>query len=162
MSIEQGYSWDQPTIEKPKEDGEYTLLPPGEYRFTVLKFDRARHEGSAKLPPCNKAVIYLKVDGLEHGEVVMKNNLFLHPKCEGLICQFGVAIGQRQHGEPLNIPALFSDMIGRGGTVKIKHRTKDEKTYNDIDRFLDPPTNGTAAAPATAPAADAVEEEIPF
>lgn len=173
MSTEQGYSWDQPTIEKPKEDGEFTLLEPGEYPFTVLKFERSRHEGSAKLPPCNKAIIYINVDGGALGTTVIKNNLFLHPKCEGLICQFAAAIGQRKHGDPLDIPGLFSDMAGRAGTVKLKHREHDGKTYNEIDRFLDPPGYNNGAAPAqaqlpamaqagTQAAAADEEEEIPF
>ncbi len=160
MSTEQGYSWDQPTIQAPKEDGEFTLLEPGDYRFTVLKFERARHEGSEKLPPCNKAVIFIEVDGGDLGRTVIKNNLFLHPKTEGLICQFAAAIGQRKHGDPLDIPGLFRDMPGRGGIVKIKHRTHKDKTYNEIDRFLDPPENGAAPAPAGAFATET--EEIPF
>ena len=53
------------TIEHDGSD--WVLLPPGEYPFTVEKFERARFAGSAKLPPCNQAKLTLTVgddDGL--------------------------------------------------------------------------------------------------
>lgn len=44
------------------KDDDFALLPEGDYNFTVVKFNRGRHNGSAKLPACNKAEIELKVD----------------------------------------------------------------------------------------------------
>ena len=52
--------WD---CEITSEGGEFTLLPDGDYPFTVTKFERQRFDGSAKLPPCNKAELTLSVDG---------------------------------------------------------------------------------------------------
>ena len=51
--------WDS-TIEN---DSTFTLLPEGVYPFTVTGFERARHNGSAKLDPCPKAVLTIEIDG---------------------------------------------------------------------------------------------------
>ena len=51
--------WDD---EIENEGGGWVLLPEGEYDFIVEKFERGRHEGSAKIPPCNKAVLTLGMD----------------------------------------------------------------------------------------------------
>lgn len=44
--------WDS---EVTNEQREFVLLPAGDYLFTVQSFERARYEGSAKLPPCSMA-----------------------------------------------------------------------------------------------------------
>ena len=94
--MNQEIGWDD-AIEN---DSEFTLLPEGDYQFMVIKFERARHNGSDKLPPCNKAIITLEVtDGTNTAQIT--HNLFLHRKCEGMLCAFFTAIGQRQHGERL-------------------------------------------------------------
>lgn len=121
------------------DDGSgFVLLEPGEYDYTVTKFERARHPGSAKLPPCNKAVITLKI-----GEEVIKTNLFLHSKCEGLLCQFFRSIGARKSGQTITMD--WSKVVGARGRCKIKIRDWEgrdgEIRYsNEVDRFLDPPT----------------------
>lgn len=135
MSEERAYDWDE-TIEQPSEGGGgYTLFEPGTYRFSVKTFERGRHNGSDKLPPCNKAIITLEVNGGPQGVATIQNNFFLHSKCEGLLASFFTAIGDRKHGDPLvmNWPGT----LGKDGYVKIKHRTHDGKTYNDVQYFLD-------------------------
>ena len=62
MTTNNGYEigWDD-QIEK---DGpEFVLLPEGDYDFTVIDFERGRHGGSDKLPPCHKAIVHIKVEG---------------------------------------------------------------------------------------------------
>ena len=125
------------------------LLPDGEYDFTVKKFDRARHNGSDKLPPCNKAVLTLEVtDG--KNKTTIEHNLFLHQKTEGFLCEFFTAIGQRKHGEALrmNWPAV----VGAKGRCKVyvdKWTGKDgqQKEANKIKKFVAPKAD--SAAPAT-------------
>ena len=163
------YSWDEDPIEKPNEMGEFRVLPPGEYDFTVVKLERGRHEGSAKLPPCNKATVFLKFNGCEHGETTLRHNLFLHSKCDGLLCQFFAGIGQRRHGEPLRMD--WSRVVGSRGRAELEVRSYTKKgetklrEINDINRFFDPPTASGFTPPAPAPApAPAVEDDdvIPF
>ena len=84
-------------------DNTFVILPEGEYDFTVISFERGRHPGSEKLPPCHKAIITLKLYDSKGNEAELKHNLFLHSKCEGMLCNFFTAIGQRKRGEPLRM-----------------------------------------------------------
>jgi hypothetical protein len=148
-------SWDD-TIQN--DGASFQLLPEGDYPFTVKKFERARHGGSAKLPPCNKAVLTLEVDGGELGPVTVETNLFLHTKTEGLVCNFFRSIGQRRHGDKQTMN--WNAVPGSAGRCRIRQRTwvgnRDGKEHqsNEVDRFLDPPaTAEQATEPAAEPAA---------
>ena len=44
------YGWEDEIV---NEGGDFVLLPEGDYDFTVAKYERARYDGSAKMPPCN-------------------------------------------------------------------------------------------------------------
>lgn len=129
-----------------ENDGpEFILLPEGDYNFTVTRFERERYNGGKKLPACNKAVLYLKIFAPE-GEVTIKHNLFLHSKCEGLLCAFFICIGQRKHGEKLAMN--WNAVVGAKGKAKIGIRkwTNDkgeEFSSNDVKRFYEPEDNGT-------------------
>ncbi len=121
---------------------EFELLPEGDYNFRVVKFDRARHPGSDKLPSCNKAVVTLEVsDGVHTG--LIQHNLFLHRKTEGLLCAFFTAIGQRKHGEKLN--PHWEQIVGASGTCKVgirpwTGRNGEKRESNQIERFYEPGT----------------------
>ncbi|NLU24128.1 MAG: DUF669 domain-containing protein [Clostridiales bacterium] len=137
-------SWDD-VIQK--DSAGFALLPAGTYKFTVTKMERARHAGSAKLPPCNKAELTLTIDGGEHGAVSITHNLFLHTKCEGLLCAFFESIGQRKHGDPL-VPK-WNAIVGSSGMCELEvHRyTKKDGTdgeSNQVKNFL-PPEEPTLA-----------------
>lgn len=112
--------WDD-TIQK---DSEFVLLEPGEYWFTVEKFERARHTPNPQstsnnpLPPCNKAVLTLKIQTREGEEKKVKHNLFLHSRTEGMVSAFFGAIGQKKHGEQLRMN--WQMVIGAVGVTSIK------------------------------------------
>ena len=93
------YGWDD-QIEKDSPD--FVTLPEGDYDFEVTDFERGRHAGSDKLPPCNKATVSLRIEAAE-GVTVIKHNLFLHSITEGMLCAFFSAIGQRQKGEKITM-----------------------------------------------------------
>lgn len=125
-----------------ENDGpEYLLLPEGDYDFTVIGFDRERHPGSAKLPPCNKAVLSIQIDTPE-GRATIRHNLFLHSKCEGLLCSFFSSIGQRKHGEKLRMN--WNSVPGSKGRCKvgirewISERDGEKKQSNEIKKFYEP------------------------
>ena len=83
-TIEREYNWND-VIEN---DGPvWVLLPEGTYPFTVAGLERKRHPGSAKLPSCFKAELTIAIEGAE-GTANIQHNLFLHSKCEGLLCAF--------------------------------------------------------------------------
>ena len=93
-STSREFGWD----DEIQRDDTFQVLPEGDYRFTVTRFERARHSGSEKIPACPKAVLTVAVSNAgASGEV--QTNLFLHSKFEWKLCQFFVSIGQRKHGE---------------------------------------------------------------
>lgn len=130
------FGWDD---EIERDGAEYILLPEGDYDFEVIDFERARHEGSDKLPPCNKAIVHIKIEGKDEngnqGVAIIRHQLFLHSKTEGLLCAFFTGIGQRKKGERLKMN--WSLVPGSRGRAKVGIRTYDGKKYNEIKKFYE-------------------------
>ena len=142
--IEKELDWDAEI----SRESDFVLLPEGDYDFKVTGFERARHEGSAKLPPCNKAVITLEIESAE-GKVYIKHNLFLHTKCEGLISAFFIGIGQKKHGEPLKMN--WNNVIGATGRCRITVRewinnNGEKMQSNEVKKFYEPKTSVSQTA----------------
>lgn len=122
------------------DGGPYEVLPEGDYSFQVEKFERARHPGSDKIPPCNKAVLTLSVtDGTHSGTVMV--NLFLYTKFEWKLCQFFTAIGQRKHGEAIRMN--WNNVPGATGVCRVKIRKwtgndGKQRDGNEVDTFYAP------------------------
>ena len=150
MAEEREFGWD----DEIENDSEFQILPGGDYNFTVTGFERGRHQGSAKLPPCNKAIITLNVADGKGNQGTIKHNLFLHTKTEGMLCAFFTAIGQRKHGEKCRMN--WSAVVGATGRCKIGiHEYTSTKTgevlkSNEIKKFYEP--TGTQAEPTQSPA----------
>lgn len=131
-----------------ENDGpDFTLLPAGDYDFTVTEFERQRHNGTEKLPPCNKAVVSLKFETPE-GTTTIKHNLFLHTKTEGMLCAFFTAIGQRKKGEKLTMN--WNSVVGSTGRAKLKIRkwtneNGELKQFNEVQKFYEPDENKPAS-----------------
>lgn len=135
-TVEREFGWDD-TIEN---DGKFITLPDGDYNFTVVDFERGRHNGSPNLPACNKAVIHLVIESPQ-GRIPVKENLFLHTKCEGILCSFFTSIGQRKHGEKLQMN--WSKVIGAKGRCKLGTRTwtkndGETATANEVKKYYAP------------------------
>lgn len=129
-------NWDDP-IEHDSPD--WVLLPAGDYDFEVTAFERQRHNGSEKLPPCNKAVVTLRFES-EAGVTTINHNLFLHTITEGMLCQFFAGIGQRKKGEKLTMN--WNSVVGSKGRAKLKVRdwkTKDgePRQSNEVQKFYE-------------------------
>lgn len=95
-------SWDD-IIEN---DNEFTVLPEGDYDFTIVDLERKRFEGSAKMSACPKAEVSIKIYDRNNQSVsstTVKENLLLNRKMEWKLCQFFTSIGLRKHGEPLKM-----------------------------------------------------------
>ena len=137
MENDRELGWEDPI----ENDGpDFEILPKGDCDFEVLSYERGRHPGSEKLPPCNKAVLSVKLTS-PAGQTTVKHNLFLHTKTEGMLCAFFAAIGQRQHGQKMTMN--WNKVPGSKGRCKIDIRTfkKDngeEQKYNEIKKFYEP------------------------
>jgi len=130
------------------KDEAFSLLPEGDYNFTITGFERGRYAGGDKLPECNKAVITIKVDdGVNTGTIV--HNFFLLDTWENRIGAFFLAIGLKKKGEPVSI-AKFSDCIGKTGRCKVivdeyTNRQGSKNKSNRISTFYEPqPQTGMA------------------
>lgn len=138
--------WDD-VIEK---ENDFTLLPEGDYDFTVTAFERARHEGSDNIPPCKKAIVSIHIDSPK-GSTTIKHYLFLHSKCEGKLSAFFIGIGQKKPGEPLRMN--WNNVIGAKGRCHVyidnwKHKvTGEDMQSNKIRKFYEP--SSAQAVPQT-------------
>lgn len=135
QNVERELGWDD---EIQKDAGEFTVLPAGDYDFTVAKFERGRFSGSEKMPACNQAKLELTVHSPEHGDVTVFHNLFLHTKTEGLLSNFFAGIGQKKKGEPLRMN--WNAVVGARGRLKLEinkftGRDGEEKTNNQVKTF---------------------------
>ena len=133
---ERAMDWED-TIEN---ESNFRIIPEGDYSFTVSKLTRARHNGSAKVGPCPKAILYLDV---------------VTPEGVGLLCAFFTCIGQRKHGQPLKMNwATVPGARGRAhiGVRKwIGEKDNQEHESNEVTRFLDPETAPAAPTPSFTP-----------
>jgi len=147
----QGYELDwEGAIE---HDSEFVLFPAGDYNFTVTNFERGRYPGGDKLPPCNKAVLSLELEGEAGLTTTIKRDLFLHSSTEGFLCEFFTSIGQRKHGE--RVTMNWGAVIGAKGRCKVIIRTfkgKDGEdiSINDVKKFYEPdPNDPVSSTPTT-------------
>lgn len=132
------------------EGGDYPVLEPGDYNFTVESFQRKRFNGSDKMCACNQVVLKLRIDCPEG--VVVEDNLFLNRKTEWKVSQFFLAIGQKQPGVPLR--PNWDALPGSRGRCKLyidkwKGDNGREFTSNKVDKYYTP---GAAPAQQSTPA----------
>lgn len=117
----------------------FTLLEPGTYEFKVVNLERGRHtpRQGGTLPACNKATVHCEIMTDAGEAVVIKNNLFLHTRTQGLLAVFFAAIGQKKKGEPLRMN--WNKVIGSTGLCEVgQYPGNDGNTYNEIKKFLLP------------------------
>lgn len=117
-----------------EQESQFVTLPEGDYNFTVISFEKAKHEGSAKIPAgCNKAMLELRVDVPGLGKATIKDQLILHESLEWKLCAFFRSIGQKQHGK--GITMNWNAVNGARGRA---HVIINDQGYNRIDKYLDP------------------------
>lgn len=146
--IERELGWD----DEISRESDFTIIPEGDYDFTVTGFERGRHDGSEKLPPCNMAIVTLAVTLPDGSTANLRHRLFLHSRCEGLLSAFFTGIGLKRKGEPLRMN--WNAVPGAHGRCKItvrswKGKNGEDMQSNDIKKFYDPIALET---PASVPA----------
>lgn len=122
------------------EGTQVITLPEGDYDFTVTKFERGEHPGSAKVPRCPKAILELTVE-VPSGRSIVKENLLLDESVEWKLCAFFRSIGQKQHGT--GITMNWDKVLGAKGRAHLivnewTGNDGETRTNNRVDRFLDP------------------------
>ena len=130
---ERELGWDEQITE---EGSEYILLPEGDYNFTVKSFERGRHNGSEKMPACNKAILQIAVDDGNGNSGMISHTLFLHSRSERSLGNFFLSVGLKKKGEPLKMNWNF--VPGTKGRCHINHRDHNGNKYNNIKYFIIP------------------------
>lgn len=128
------YGWN----DEIENDSSFVLLPEGEYNFRVTGFERGVHEPKegGKLPRCPKADLTLEVDDGNGNTATIYDTLYLHSKCEGQLCAFFTAIGQRKKGERIRMN--WGAVLGAAGRAKIYVDKYNGKEKNKVKRYLEP------------------------
>ena len=138
MSDYKELGWDE-GFSKDFNENDFILLPEGDYDFTVESFERGRYEGCNWIPPCNKAILKLRIEGPE-GPASIILNLYLCTKdsCRREIYRFFESIGQVKDGEDLRPNWTPGNLVGQTGRAHVIQRPdkKDpSKVYNNIKNF---------------------------
>lgn len=136
-----------------QNENSFLLLPEGDYQFKITNFTKAHHEGSAKIPPCPKAIVDFEISNTDGNLLTISENFLLHSKLEWKLSQFFASIGMKKKGEPLRMcwsPAL----IGKTGMCKIiirKYPGADGQDHqkNQIEKLY--PAYDLAEQPASFP-----------
>lgn len=128
-NMERELGWEE-EIEK---DSEFVLLPEGDYPFKVESFERGRSKGSEKLPPCNMAILKIRVNAPNGQSTLITHNLILHTKMEGMLSAFFAGIGQKKKGEKAKMN--WGMVPGSTGTCKLGIKTYNDNQYNEIKKF---------------------------
>ena len=150
-NLGQGLGWED---DAQVQESEFVLLDPGVYDYQVVNFERGRFDGSKQMAACNVAKLTLRcTNGIQTGNVFV--NLMLNTKVLWRVSQFfkscGLLPADAKQGDNFSM-ALFNQVMGRTGKVKLKHRTWQDKTYNDVDEFLKPEPAPVAPMQTTMPA----------
>lgn len=128
------YGWDDVI----KEESSYILLPEGDYRFAIKKFDKARYDGGDKIPACPKAIVTFTVYTNDGQSVDLQENFLLHKKMEWKLSEFFASIGMKKKDEPVRM-LWTPELIGKQGICKIiVHNYKkdgEDRQTNRIDKL---------------------------
>lgn len=124
--IERELGWD----DEIQKDNEFITLPEGDYDFTISHYERARHQGSDKIPPCNKANVFFKVAGPDGKEATIQENYILHTKLEWKLSELFCGVGLKKKGEKLKMN--WSALPGLKGRAQI---SLDEDTNNPNRKY---------------------------
>ena len=129
-----------------QNDGEYSgeesvVLPDGNYEFEVIKTEQAWYDGSAKIPACNMAKIFLRVDGGDLGKTLCVENIYLLERLEWKAAALLRSVGMKKHGEPIAWRKLIH-CDGERGRCQVyvdKYEGRDGQTHtsNKIKKFFD-------------------------
>lgn len=137
-----------------KEESSFTLLPEGDYRFTIKNFEKARYAGGEKIPACPKAIVTFEVFSPDGKSAELSENFLLHKKMEWKLSEFFASIGLKKKNEPVRM-LWTPELIGKSGVCKlIVHNYKkdgEDRQINRIDKFYPSYQQPSVSAPVQTP-----------
>ncbi len=113
----------------------FELIPEGNYDFVIERYERARSQGNDKLPPCNMAIVYFRVNDRGR-EVVIRENYILHDKFSWKLAQLFIGVGARVVEEKVQMNwSMLSGATGRARVSLDADRNDPSKKYNHIKKI---------------------------
>ena len=126
------------------KESQFPEIPDGDYDFRVESIERARHEGSKKIPPCNKMIVNLTIYLPDGSEAALSEQFILWSSMEWKLAQFFISIRMKKKGEPMPAGNWLAEIPGRKGRCRVKKqpdKNDPTKAYTHVDTFLEPKTN---------------------
>lgn len=123
------------------QESSFVLLPEGDYAFEITKLEKARHSGSEKVPPCNKAIVTFCVHAQQGDTYITENYLLIDLDwARRKMTEFFSAIGFAEKGGQRVRMHWGNDLIGRRGVChvaprKYKNNDGDERETNDLKKL---------------------------
>ena len=152
--------WDAVITE---DEAQFITLPEGDYPFTVTSAARKTYEKKreeSKLPDgCPYLEIIMRFDAPNGDSTTVTDNLYLCSTMQFKVGGFLLGVGLKQKGQPVNVGAVFQQIMGRKGVAhltvnKYIDKSGNEQTNNRVKYYLDPTKNTQpTTAPTAAPAA---------
>ena len=123
------------------QESQFVDIPDGEYDFKVESLERGQHNGSDKIPPCNKMIVRLSIKMPDGTEPTIQEQFIMWSTMEWKLSQFFISIGLKKKGEPMPSCNWMTEIPGRTGRCKLKKqqdRNNPDKSYTHVDTFLEP------------------------
>jgi hypothetical protein len=149
-------SWDDEFISMEGcDDHAYELPPEGDYDFTVVRIERARHEQKpgGVIPDCPKAIVFLRLEG--YRTYTVKHALLLHERVKWRLANFFAAVGMVRDG---GIVAKWDELPGATGRCRISHRSVSGRVFAECAEFYPAKQQRQSQQPQQTQD----EEDIPF
>ena len=118
------------------DEGEFIILPEGDYHFTITNFEKAYFNGSDKLPAAPMAVVEMTIP-YEGNDVKVKYQLILCKTLAFKSHQLFESVGLIKKGcGKVQLP--WDQLFGKSGICEVTHREYNGSTYNNINRCYAP------------------------
>lgn len=132
------YNFDTPIV---AELQEFTILPEGEYPFTITDVEKKYYEPgpNSKLPPCPQITVTFMIDGGTHGQSKVTSHFFYYKTTIWRVNDLFIGVGLAQKGQQfVPNPDL---LLGKTGVVRLKQckytrNNGEEGTINEFDRCV--------------------------
>lgn len=130
--------WDDAEV---SDEGGFTLLDEGVYPFEVIKVEKERFEGSAKMAACPRAAVHLNVMSPD-GWAPIVDRLLLSTKTAWRIARFFTGLGYEKNPETGKVPMKWNEAPGKQGWLRIRVReyeyNGEKRKSNDVEEYLPP------------------------
>lgn len=114
------------------EEKEYSILPVGEYEFTVVNLEKTYSKAGSHMGVITLDII---TDQGQHSTV--KDYLVISESMTWKLSQFFQCVGLQKKGEVLK-KMPWNKVVGAEGRVSIKHELYNDRESAKVNKYLSP------------------------